>query len=190
METSVALNQTLNDLADLLDSAADTPATAPTPCSDFDFQTLRHHVVGWLSAFADGYTSADHLCGDPGAVTVTGTGAEQVRALAGRLDEVLPAATADPVRIGDSAMPGDMALSMMLWEYQVHGWDLARAAGENWSPADAGVEASLQFAPNMLSPDFQGEGKPFGVSVPVADDAPAIDRLVGLSGRDPNWTVA
>ncbi|GAC61591.1 hypothetical protein GSI01S_19_00550 [Gordonia sihwensis NBRC 108236] len=189
METSTALNQTLKSLADVLDGASDTPLDAPTPCSEFDFQTLRAHVVGWLTAFTDGFTSDDHLCSDPGAVSVAGTGGDQVRELAERLDVVLPEAAAEPLRIGESAMPGDMALSMMLWEYQVHGWDLARAAGRPWAPADSALEASLEFAPGMLTPDFQGEGKAFAASVPVPETAPPLDRLVGLSGRDPHWTA-
>jgi uncharacterized protein (TIGR03086 family) len=185
METSTALLSVLDQLADLLDESAQTPATAPTPCSEYDFATLRAHVVGWLTAFTDGYTSDDHLCSDPAAVTVVGSGADQVRDAAARLKAVLPGALAHPVNIGDSGMPGDMAASMMLWEYQVHGWDLARAAGVPWAPDTDGLEASLAFAPGMLTPDFQGPGKAFGPRVDVADDASAMDRLAALSGRDP-----
>ncbi|WP_018178994.1 TIGR03086 family metal-binding protein [Jongsikchunia kroppenstedtii] len=185
MDTSTALLRVLDQLADLLDRAADTPPTAPTPCSDYDFQTLRAHVVGWLTAFTDGFTSDDHRCSDADSVTVEGSGADQVRQAAARLREVLPAALAHPLNIGDAGMPGDMAASMILWEYQVHGWDLARAAGVVWEPATDGLEASLAFAPGMLTPDFQGAGKAFAPRVDVGDDAPALDRLVALSGRDP-----
>jgi uncharacterized protein (TIGR03086 family) len=185
METSTAILRVLDQLADLLDRTADTPPTASTPCTDFDVAGLRAHIVGWLTAFTDGYTSDDHLCSDPQAVAVDGSGADQVRRCAARLAEVFPAALSNPLKIGDAAMPGDMAASMILWEYQVHGWDLAHAASVSWSPADDGVEASLAFAPGMLTPDFQGEGKAFGPRVDVADDAPALERLVGLSGRDP-----
>jgi hypothetical protein len=27
----------------------------------------------------------------------------------------------------------------------------------------------------------------FGPAVPVADDAPVLDRIVAMSGRDPQW---
>lgn len=183
MDTSAALLRLLDQLADLLDAAADTPPTAPTPCTEFDFQTLRGHVVGWLTAFTDGYTADDHTCSDPDAVAVVGSGADQVRRNAARLAEVLPAALTHPLSIGDSAMPGDMAASMILWEYQVHGWDLAQAAGLPWSPDPDALQASIAFAPNMLTPDFQGDGKIFGPAIEVPDSASAMDRLAGMSGR-------
>ncbi|MGZ8746175.1 MAG: TIGR03086 family metal-binding protein, partial [Mycobacterium sp.] len=28
----------------------------------------------------------------------------------------------------------------------------------------------------------------FGRAVPVADDAPVLDRIVGMTGRDPAWS--
>jgi len=86
-------------------------------------------------------------------------------------------------------MPGDMALSMVLWEYQVHGWDIATATGKNWSPAEGPLENSIGFADQMLTPDFQGEGKAFAPRVEVPADAPALDRLVAMSGRDPEWNA-
>lgn len=185
METSAILLRVLDQLADLLDAAADTPPTAATPCTEFDFGTLRGHVVGWLTAFTDGYISREHLCSDPEAVTVEGSGADQVRRNAARLAAVLPAALATPLKIGGAALPGDMAASMILWEYQVHGWDLAQAAGLPWSPEETGLEASLEFAPTMLTPDFQGEGKAFAPAVTVPSEASAMERLAGLSGRQP-----
>ncbi|GAA4665662.1 TIGR03086 family metal-binding protein [Gordonia humi] len=185
MDISTALPRTLDQLADLLDRAADTPGTAPTPCTEFDVDALRAHVVGWLTAFTDGYTADDHTCSDPDSITVEGSGADQVRDAARRLRAALPDALAHPLNIGEAGMPGDMAASMILWEYQVHGWDLAQAAGADWNPDDEALEASLAFAPGMLTPDFQGEGKTFGPAVPIADSAPPMERLVALSGRRP-----
>jgi uncharacterized protein (TIGR03086 family) len=85
-------------------------------------------------------------------------------------------------------MPGELALGMILWEYQVHGWDLARATGQEWAPPAAAARESLRFAPSMLSSDYQGAGKAFAPRVPVPETAPPLDRLLGLSGRDPAWS--
>lgn len=186
-QTREQLGTVLNQLADVLDAGTD--ASAPTPCTDYDVAALRGHTVGWLTAFTDGFCDPDGTCSDADAVTVSGTGGDQVRELATRLDTALGAGAADrPLRIGDAEMPGAMSLQMMLWEYQMHGWDLARAAGQPWSPDEDGVRASLEFAPNMLTADYQGPGKSFGPRIDVPADAPAIDRLAGLSGRDPEWT--
>lgn len=186
METSTALINTLDQLADLLDKAADTPPTAPTPCTEYDVAALRNHIVGWLTAFTDGFTSDDHMCSDPEAATVIGSGADQVRDAADRLREALPAALSEPLTIVNAGgMPGDMAASMILWEYQMHGWDLAQAAGLDWNPDDEALDASLAFAPTMLTPDFQGEGRMFAPAVDVPESATPLERLVALSGRRP-----
>jgi uncharacterized protein (TIGR03086 family) len=87
-------------------------------------------------------------------------------------------------------MPGELAAGMILWEYQVHGWDLARATGQRWCPPPAASQASLRFAPAMLTEDYQGEGKAFAAPVEVPATAPPLDRLLGLSGRDPGWSPA
>lgn len=186
-QTTDHLQAVLADLADVLDRITPDQATDPTPCAEWDVATARHHTLGWLTAFTDGYAAENGLCSDPDAVTVEGTGADQVRACSARLAEVLPAAADGQLFIGEAGMPGGMALSMILWEYQMHGWDLAAATGQPWSPGAAGVEESLAFAPGMLTADFQGEGMSFGPRVEVGPDAPAFDRLLGLSGRDPQW---
>jgi uncharacterized protein (TIGR03086 family) len=99
-------------------------------------------------------------------------------------------AASRPMYLGESAMPGELALGMILWEYQMHGWDLARATGQPWASPEAAAQESLGFAPNMLSPEYQGEGKAFAPAVSVPGTAPALDRLLGLSGRDPAWKPA
>ncbi|GAA1997442.1 TIGR03086 family metal-binding protein [Brevibacterium samyangense] len=186
--TAHRLDAVLGDLADLLETIPGSADTDPTPCTEYDTATLRRHVVGWLTAFADGFSSPNGRCSDFDVVTVEGTGAEQVRTAAGRLTNVLPEAATRPLFIGEASLPGDMALSMILWEYQMHGWDLAVATGRPWAPAEDGLLASLDFAPAMLTPDFQGPGRPFAPAVDVPADSPVLDRLLGLSGRDPHWT--
>lgn len=189
--TNEHLATVLADLETVVARIKPDQLRAATPCTDFDVAALQRHVVGWLTTFADGFAAPDgrassgiddyELPGDPAAA---------VRDAAFRLtNAVRDGAAARPLYLGESSMPGELALGMILWEYLVHGWDLARATGQPWAPPPAAAAESLEFAPGMLSPDYQGEGKAFGPRVPVPDDAPALDRLLALSGRDPNWTA-
>lgn len=187
MDTTASLRTVVDDVADLLDRIDPASDAQPTPCDAWDVAALRQHVVGWLTAFADGVSDDEGRCSDADAVVVEGTGAAQARDAAARLGAASPER---PVSIGDSAMPGEMALAMMLWEYQVHGWDLAAATDQSWRPDEQGLEASLAFAPGMLTPDFQGEGKSFGDRIEVSERATPMERLVALSGRDPRWSPA
>jgi uncharacterized protein (TIGR03086 family) len=189
--TADLLRPVLDDLATVVGGVRQDQVHDPTPCTAYDVAQLRQHVLGWLTVFADGFA-------DPGGQAAAGIdgydvptdAAAAVRGAAQQLDRaVRDGATRRPLRLGESALPGDMALSMILWEYQVHGWDLARATGQPWSPPVEAAEESLAFAPAMLTEDYQGEGKAFSPRVPVPDDAPALDRLLGLSGRDPHWSA-
>ncbi|WP_181770319.1 TIGR03086 family metal-binding protein [Amycolatopsis pittospori] len=73
----------------------------------------------------------------------------------------------------------------------VHGWDLARATGQD-DTIDPGEVARMwpeaQAIPEeMRIPGAFGPGiVVFGPEVKVPDDAPLQDRLLGLMGRDPN----
>jgi uncharacterized protein (TIGR03086 family) len=74
---------------------------------------------------------------------------------------------------------------MVLGEFVVHGWDLARATGH-----EAGWDDTvLEFALDWLGPTAeQGRAMAvYGPAVPVPTSAPALDRVLGLTGRDPRW---
>ena len=189
-KTTDLLVAVLADLAPVVGGITAGQLQDPTPCTELDVSQLRTHVLGWLTtfagAFADpgGQAPLDRLDG----YAVPADPAAEVRSASATMAAALrDGAATRPLRLGDSAMPGDMALSMILWEYQVHGWDLARATGQPWSPPAEASEESLEFAPGMLTDDYQGEGKAFAPRVGVPATAPPLDRLLGLSGRDPAW---
>jgi uncharacterized protein (TIGR03086 family) len=188
--TTDLLVAVLADLAPVVGGIAPEQLHDATPCTEYDVEQLRDHVLGWLTTFAAGF--ADRSGQAPraslGGYTAPADTAAEVRTAADTLARAIRGGAASrPLRLGDSAMPGDMALGMILWEYQVHGWDLARATGQHWSPPAAAAEESLLFAPAMLTGDYQGDGKAFAKPVSVPGTAPALDRLLGLSGRDPRW---
>ena len=68
----------------------------------------------------------------------------------------------------------------------MHSWDLARAGGQ-----DAGLDED--FAARLLEgmrpiEQLLRDSGQYGPAVPVPDDAPVVDRLMGFIGRDPAWS--
>jgi uncharacterized protein (TIGR03086 family) len=191
--TADLLAAVLADLAEVVGAIGPDQLDRPTPCTEYDVRRLRDHVLGWLTTFAAGYADPQGRApaSDVDGYRAPADPAQAVRDAAEQLDRALREGAAErPLWLGENAMPGELALSMILWEYQVHGWDLARATGQPWSPPAAAAEESLAFAPTMLTADYQGPGKAFGERVEVPGDASALDRLLGLCGRDPKWSPA
>lgn len=192
-KTADLLATVLADLAGVVGGIDLAQVHDPTPCAGWDVAELRDHVLGWLTTFAAGFADPD---GQAPRASLDGyLGPDDpvagIREAAATLDDAIRAGAASrPLRLGEAAMPGGMALDMILWEYQVHGWDLARATGQPWSPPAEATQESLAFAPGMLTADYQGEGKAFAAPVPVPGTAPPLHRLLGLSGRDPGWSAA
>ena len=189
-ESADLLAAVLAELAVVVDGA-NSGLNRPTPCSDYDVGELRFHTLSWLTVFAGGFTDPNGQA--PVSVlegfTVPTDAGSAVRAAATSMDAGLRSGAAErPLRLGEASLPGPQALGLILMEYQVHGWDLAVATGQHFEPPVEATAASLQFAPGMLSPDYQGEGKSFAPAVEVSATASALDRLVGLTGRDPQWT--
>ena len=73
-------------------------------------------------------------------------------------------------------------------ELVVHGWDVAQATGQPYGCEPELLDAAQRFLNQFASPDAaQGPDVPFGPSRPVPDDAPMLDRIVAMAGRDVAW---
>lgn len=113
-------------------------------------------------------------------------------------DELLYRPTPCPAyRIGDLIdhvggvdLPGEVAGLVAVDELVVHGWDIARAREQRLDPDPGALEAVHGFLAQAAAanpgPGADQDG-PFGPPVAVPDDAPLLDRVVGLAGRDPAW---
>jgi uncharacterized protein (TIGR03086 family) len=90
---------------------------------------------------------------------------------------------------GYGTFPARTAMRMHAVDFLAHGWDVARAIG-----VDCGLETDLCLAGLEIAsgwPDSAwGQGGPFAPRVAVAEDAPALDRLMAFLGRDPAWAPA
>ncbi|RRD48697.1 TIGR03086 family metal-binding protein [Arachnia propionica] len=189
-DTLERLPQVLDALAAVAASITPDQLTGPTPCADFDVAALLGHVVGWLESFATGYASPDGVApaGDAAEVRVQPdeAAARIRRASATLLEAVRGGAAERPLVVGGVGMPGEMALALILGEYLAHGWDLAVATGQSWTPDDEALRRSREFLQTMVTPESRG-GDWFGPEVPVAAEAPQLDRFLGFTGRDPGW---
>ena len=67
----------------------------------------------------------------------------------------------------------------------MHGWDLAKATGQEYDADPVAVEVCVGFVASFGGQAVDGL---FGTPVDVPDDAPALDKLIGATGRDPGWT--
>ena len=183
----------LTDLAGVVSNIRPEQLADPTPCTNFDVEQLRAHVVSWSNYFGAAFADPDGTADRPDPKTFQvpddpDAAANLIRAAAAKIDQSVQDGVAErPVLMVASTMPGEMSLRMTLWEYLTHGSDLAKATGQQWDPPVAAVEDALAFAPGMLTDEYRGEGKDFAHQVPVPDDAPPLDRLLGFSGRDPRW---
>ena len=158
----------------------------PTPCPEFDVQRLLGHMVTVLrrvSALGRG----DDPFG-PDVLAPVETSFTEAWLAAAREVE---AAWADDAVLGRtmrlpwSERSGAATLVNYLNEVTVHTWDLATATGQRpaWDPQVLSLAFDgIRFLPATNRGDY------FADAVPVADDAPLIDRLVAWNGRQPrDW---
>ncbi|GAB4079863.1 TIGR03086 family metal-binding protein [Modestobacter muralis] len=169
--------------------------TAPTPCRDFDVRALLDHLA-WAAVLsqraavrmpleqdADSLTPAPFLDGLPVEQWAAAVPFELDTAADAWAD---PAAWEGETLMGATPMPAAVVGPLMLAEFVLHGWDLARAVGAPYDvPAGLG-EATLAAVEPIAQ--LGRDGGWYGPAVPVPADAPAVDRALGLSGRDPRWT--
>ncbi|WP_138759577.1 TIGR03086 family metal-binding protein [Modestobacter altitudinis] len=168
--------------------------TTATPCGDYDVRTLVDHLA-WgavLSQRAATRTPLEHDWSSPTpAPFLDGVPVEQwAAAVPAELDTAAdawadPAAWEGETLMGTTPMPAGVVGPLMLAEFVLHGWDLARAIGVPYDvPAELG-EATLAAVQPVAQ--MGRDGGWYGPEVPVPADAPAFDRALGLTGRDPAW---
>ena len=189
------LEPVLDQLAEVMPRTTPDRLGDPTPCRKYDVSTLRDHVLGWVQFFAAAFAdpARNGQRPDPDAYKAADDDrdlADVVRGSARTLLDAVRGGVLDrQVVLLQSRMDGPAAFAMVLGEYLVHGWDLAVAVGAPWTPPEHACEAALEFFQGMIKPEYRGEeeGGFFGEEVPVAADAPALDRLLGFAGRRPDW---
>ncbi|GGP59269.1 TIGR03086 family metal-binding protein [Streptomyces melanogenes] len=180
-------------VAGLLAGVRDEQLGAPTPCPKYSVRELLGHLAGLTAAFtsAAAKKSGPETATDPGSVTPV-LPEDWRTGLPGRLDALAeawraPEAWAGDTQAGGITFPAAIAGVVALDELVVHGWDLARATKQPYDPGAASLEVVHGFLD--ASRDDALRAPAFGPVVEVPQDAPLLDRVVGLSGRDPRWAA-
>ncbi|GAA5054997.1 TIGR03086 family metal-binding protein [Nocardia callitridis] len=185
----------LDNLARVVVATTPEQEHTPTPCTGLDVVALRQHLLGGMGYFSLAFADpAGDQRPDPRAYAGPTEAAVLVAELE-QLSTTVRTALADGVESVLVQVPalggtfqGDYVLSMLAAETVVHGWDLARATGQEWDPSPAASELAYSLLADQIKPEFRGEGLPFAHEVPVSADASALDRLLGFAGRSPGWT--
>jgi len=82
-------------------------------------------------------------------------------------------------------LPGHMVVRMHFVDHLVHGWDLAKATGQDTAIDTTLATAAYEEMTAALDASSRGAGLPFGAEVECSPDAPVHERLVAFLGRHP-----
>jgi uncharacterized protein (TIGR03086 family) len=165
---------------------------AATPCNDWDLRTLLNHTILWTSYSAERRAHGESVAED--LMNKDFTAEPRFKEdYAAQVDRAVKA-WSDPQAwereigvMGDATPAADVA-AMLIMEMVLHGWDVAKATGQEYVCDDAVAATLLNTveAQAELFRKYQG----FADAVPLPegpDDATAFDRALSLSGRDPQW---
>lgn len=183
------LYATLDAAVPIFDGVGEDQLDGPTPCPNFDVRALINHALGvqtmGAAVLGEGTEIEDALGAHGSPSRALAAVSDQVRA-AWDQEGVLDRTVQMPWGEAPASQSGRLVTTDLL----IHLWDLARATGHDAELPEGPAAAGLGFMQSMLQPAMRSDGPdaPFGLEVPVADDAPLTDRLVAFSGRDPDWT--
>lgn len=164
-----------------------------TPCADWDLETLVNHALGTTQAMARLGRREPLDPDDPwGSKTKATAGnwraelAERFRAVAAGWSE--PAAWEGTLDLGGGNQPAADLGDMAFVEIMLHGWDIARATGQELDVPDPVAAALLQAI--AATAELGRRMHAYGDEVEVAEDAGDFEHALGLAGRDPAWGEA
>jgi uncharacterized protein (TIGR03086 family) len=162
--------------------------TAPTPCAGYDVRGLLNHLLYWGPwLVAAGRREDPPSPGGGEAATTLVT--DDWRAALEKQTETLvdvfgtPSAWTGTTALGTARLPASVVGDMVLGEFVLHGWDLARASGQKLRCAPEAATAVFESAMAM-GEQARAMGV-YGPAVEVPAGASPLERALGASGRTP-----
>lgn len=154
---------------------------ASTPCDDYDVDGLLQHLIGgnfWVAPLVDGKTIEQ-----VGNTLERAFDRDEYQASADEADAAFssPGAMERPVAVSYGPVPAEVYAGHRFIDVLIHGWDLAKATGQDTALDPELVEACW----TVISPQMEllkGSGM-FGSEVAVPDDADGQTKLLAVLGR-------
>ena len=159
-----------------VDGVADDQLGLPTPCSEWNVQQLLDHMAGAQTGIA-GMVTGEQVAAEGATMEKIDAAASAIASAAaepGALEKVVES------RMGE--MPVARMIGMAVGDLAIHTWDLAKATGQDTALDDGVVEF---LHPIMEAMSKRGPSPAFAAPIAVPADAPLLDRLMGITGRQP-----
>ena len=178
------LDPAAEELNRLLAGVRDDQLARPTPCQEWSVADLLAHVHQFATVFTHNARKEQIAWPD-------GLPDDWRDAIPRQVDDLVVAwreesAWSGRVSAGGVEMEAEDNAVVAIEELVVHGWDLSRATGQDFAPADASLDRVDRFFEVFAGPIASGQG-PYGPEVPAPEDAGRFDRLIAHTGRDPLW---
>ena len=190
MDPYTALERAVSSTEHIVKGIRRKDLSAPTPCTEWTVKQLLNHLVGtlWLAdglfndrkpryAVAPGALPKSDLVGDDPTKAYA-------RASRAALDAAATEGTIERLHatpLGD--MPGVALAGFTTLDVLVHGWDLARATGQDEELDDDIVAFVTAFAKQAITD--QTRGPTIGPAVRAPKGATPTQKLVAYLGRRP-----
>ena len=149
---------------------------APTPCDKWDVRTLMNHMLDTQRYFTSSAAGEHASLPSPNPPEILGD--DPVASFERGRDKLVDAFSQEGVieKTGPS-------LGIAFGDQLLHGWDLAKASGQDATMPEGLADAAYQLIHGKFT-DEQRKGV-FKPEVKVADDASAQEKLLAYTGRQP-----
>lgn len=189
MDQATMMGKVLDETTRVVDGIEPEQLDNPSPCEEWTVRDVLNHVTAGATMFTvclrDGAISDEVLgelilgdnLGDNYKDSFRTAAADAMTAFSapGAMDKI--------VKLPFGEMPAGVAVNIAIFDVATHTWDLAKGTGQS-TQFDPEVLATAYELATAMIPDMRAGGL-IGEAVPVAEDAPPVDRLAALAGRQP-----
>lgn len=189
--TTEALEQAFASTRSILGNVKPDQLDQSTPCASWNVRALINHIVGGSHWFAistengaspevDTTENTDWAGGDFVAAYDEGSKRSIAAFAAAGAQEKM-------IKLPFGTFPGAAFMALATTDTFIHGWDLAKATGQDANLNAQLAEQLLVGAKAAIPDQFRGPDgvAPFGPELKAPESASAADKLAAFLGRQP-----